>query len=172
MPGFQIVPLSGFTPAVGRIVDMMTYARHTLLGSVTGLSIADLDHHHDERSNSIGALLAHVAAVERYWQVQTFEDRVPTPEDEAAWMPALTLGEAGRHGLRGLDLNTYLVTLYEVRNNSLSRLAELDDEWFSRPLSSDPEVNPHWAWFHVMEDEINHRGQIRWLRSRLPSSGE
>ena len=22
--------------------------------------------------------------------------------------------------------------------------------------------------FHVAEDEINHRGQIRWLRARLP----
>jgi hypothetical protein len=26
----------------------------------------------------------------------------------------------------------------------------------------------HWAWFHVAEDEINHRGQMRWLRARLP----
>jgi len=29
-------------------------------------------------------------------------------------------------------------------------------------------MNAHWAWFHQAEDEINHRGQIRWLRSRLP----
>jgi hypothetical protein len=31
-------------------------------------------------------------------------------------------------------------------------------------------MNAHWAWFHVAEDEINHRGQIRWLRSRLGSA--
>ena len=29
-------------------------------------------------------------------------------------------------------------------------------------------INAHWAWFHVAEEEINHRGQIRWLRARLP----
>ena len=29
-------------------------------------------------------------------------------------------------------------------------------------------INAHWAWFHVAEDEINHRGQMRWLRARLP----
>ncbi|MFC5848097.1 hypothetical protein [Deinococcus petrolearius] len=22
----------------------------------------------------------------------------------------------------------------------------------------------HWAWFHVMEDEVSHRGQIRLIR--------
>jgi hypothetical protein len=31
-------------------------------------------------------------------------------------------------------------------------------------------LNAHWAWFHVAEDEINHRGQIRWLRARLSSN--
>ena len=31
-----------------------------------------------------------------------------------------------------------------------------------------PRINVHWAWFHVAEDEINHRGQIRLLRTRLP----
>jgi len=29
-------------------------------------------------------------------------------------------------------------------------------------------MNAHWAWFHVAEDEISHRGQIHWLRKRLP----
>jgi hypothetical protein len=30
-------------------------------------------------------------------------------------------------------------------------------------------ANNHFKWFHVFEDEINHRGQIRWLRARLPT---
>jgi hypothetical protein len=34
-----------------------------------------------------------------------------------------------------------------------------------------PQINVHWAWFHAAEDEINHRGQIRWLRKRLPTVG-
>ena len=36
------------------------------------------------------------------------------------------------------------------------------------PLRIAPNLNAHWAWFHVAEEEINHRGQIRWLRVRLP----
>ena len=31
-------------------------------------------------------------------------------------------------------------------------------------------INAHWAWFHVAEDEVNHRGQMRWLRARLPQA--
>jgi len=25
-----------------------------------------------------------------------------------------------------------------------------------------------WKWFHVYEDEISHRGEISWLKSRIP----
>jgi len=31
-------------------------------------------------------------------------------------------------------------------------------------------MNAHFAWFHVAEDEISHRGQMRWLRTRLGST--
>jgi hypothetical protein len=32
-------------------------------------------------------------------------------------------------------------------------------------------MNAHFALFHVAEEEINHRGQIRWLRARLKLHG-
>lgn len=31
-------------------------------------------------------------------------------------------------------------------------------------------ITHHWAWFHVAEDGIKHRGQMRWLRARLPKN--
>jgi len=37
-------------------------------------------------------------------------------------------------------------------------------------LRAAPAMNAHWAWFHVAEDEISHRGQMRWLRKRLGTS--
>ncbi|MGE5732383.1 MAG: DUF664 domain-containing protein, partial [Gemmatimonas sp.] len=64
---------------------MLTYSRLTLLAAVEGLSRAELDHLHDVRSNSIGALLAHAAAVERWYQVLTFEDREPSADEAAPW---------------------------------------------------------------------------------------
>ena len=54
--------------------------------------MAELDHLQDDASNSIGALLAHIAAVERGYQYITFEERPPSALEQAALEPALTLG--------------------------------------------------------------------------------
>ena len=96
MTSLRIEPLPGYTPTIGRLVSMLTYARQTLLAAVEGLSRDELDHLHDARSNTIGALLAHAAAVERWYQVLTFEEREPSASEAAAWSPALDLGEQGR----------------------------------------------------------------------------
>ena len=75
----SFLPLPGYAPTVGRLVAMLCYARHTTLKAVAGLTREQLDHLHDEDSNSIGALLAHVATVERGYQVVTFDERDRPP---------------------------------------------------------------------------------------------
>src|SRR4051812_42607412 len=164
---FRIEPLPGYSPTIGRLVGMLLYARRTTLAAVEGLTTAELDHLHDDSSNSIGALLAHTAVVKRGYQIITFDERRPTPEEQAGWEPVLTLGADGRRALRGKPLEHYLNEISEVRQRSLNTLAARDDEWLERTLVAAPAMNAHWAWFHVVEDEINHRGQIRWLRARL-----
>ena len=100
-PSFRLEPLPGYAPTIGRLVGILLYARQTTLAAVEGLSIAELDHLHDDSSNSIGALLAHIAAVERGYQCLTFEERRPSALEQASWEPALTLGAEGRRLLRG-----------------------------------------------------------------------
>jgi hypothetical protein len=46
----RIEPLPGYTPTIGRLVGMITYARQTLVDAVAGLSRHQLDHLHDARS--------------------------------------------------------------------------------------------------------------------------
>ena len=167
LPKLRIDPLPGYTPGIGRLVCMLAYARMTTLAAVGGLSIAQLDHLHDGTSNSIGALLAHAAAVERVYQALTFDGRVPTESEESEWAAAVSLGEAGRALLRNQPLEHYTTELATVRQRTLEELARRDDAWLDAALPTVPNMNAHWAWFHVAEDEINHRGQIRWLRSRL-----
>jgi uncharacterized damage-inducible protein DinB len=171
-PSFRLEALPGYTPTIGRLVGILLYARRTTLAAVEGLSIAELDHLQDSSSNSIGALLAHIAAVERGYQRITFEDRQPSAEENAAWQPALTLGAEGRRLLRGKPLEHYVHDLNEVRRLTLEGLAARDDAWLERPLPAAPAMNAHFAWFHVAEDEINHRGQMRWLRARLGSAAK
>ena len=169
-PSFRLEPLSGYTPNIGRLVGILLYARQTTLAAVERLSIAELDHLQDDSSNSIGALLAHIAAVERGYQCITFEERPPSALENAALEPALTLGAEGRRLLRGKPLEHYVHELSETRRLTLEGLAARDDSWLERPLVGAPAMNAHFAWFHVAEDEINHRGQMRWLRARLGSA--
>jgi uncharacterized damage-inducible protein DinB len=166
-PSFRLEPLPGYAPTIGRLVGILVYARKTTLAAVEGLSIAELDHLQDDSSNSIGALLAHIATVERAYHRLTFEDRVPSPEENVAWEPALKLGAEGRRVLRNKPLEHYVHELAEARRVTLEGLAARDDDWLERPLLAAPAMNAHFGWFHVAEDEINHRGQIRWLRARL-----
>jgi uncharacterized damage-inducible protein DinB len=147
---------------------MLTYARSTTFAAVEGLTLEELDHLQDPRSNSIGALLAHIAVVERSYQIMTFEDRPLSPDEIAQWSIPLKLGAEGQRALRGRALDHYMNELTLVRQTTLDGLAARDDAWLERSVSAAPKINVHWAWFHVAEDEINHRGQIRWLRTRLP----
>lgn len=167
---YCIESLPGYAPMIGTVVSILAYARETTLAAVAGLTVAQLDHLHDESSNSIGALLAHFAVVERSYQRLTFDDRTPNAEEMAAWQPALTLGDEGRRVLRGQPLEYYLQDLADARRITFEQLAARDDEWLARRLPVAAAMNAHFAWFHVAEDEINHRGQIRWLRARLPSA--
>ena len=166
---FRLEPLPGYTPTIGRLVGILVYARQTTLAAVEGLNTVELDHQQDGSSNSIGALLAHIASVERGYQYIAFEERPPSAQENAALEPALTLGAEGRRLLRGKPLEHYVQELSEVRRLTLEGLAARDDAWLERPLIAAPAMNAHFAWFHVAEDEINHRGQMRWLRARLSS---
>lgn len=170
-PNLVIGPTPGYAPGVGRLVAMMNFARMTTLRAAAGLTVAQLDHLQDASSNSIGALLAHVAAVEVAYQRITFEGHglsLPGYDDE--WATALQLGDAGREKLRGKPIEHYVSGLEQVREFTLKELARRDDQWLDETdVWNGRQVNNYFKWFHVFEDELNHRGQIRWLRQRLPT---
>jgi uncharacterized damage-inducible protein DinB len=160
----------GFAPQVGRLVVMLSYVRRTTLHAVQGLTVSQLDHLQDPESNSIGALLAHIAAIEVAYQCSTFEQRRLSLAEQARWGAALELGLRGRREIRRQDLGYYLSMLDEVRAHTLRELAGRDDTWLEEttPFWGGQPANNYFKWFHVLEDEVNHRGQVRWLRRRLP----
>jgi uncharacterized damage-inducible protein DinB len=168
---YQITDIEGFSPQIGRLVGMLSYARQTTLRAVEGLTGPQLDFLHDSTSNSIGALLAHIAAVEDHYQSRTLGPRAQIPGDEPfPWEAALDLGDRARAEIRGHEIGHYTRMLSEVRARTLRELGARDDAWLETrvPFWNGREANYHFQWFHVMEDEVNHRGQIRWLRKRMP----
>jgi len=169
---YLVAPIAGHTPQIGRLVSMMNYARWTTLAEVEGLSIKHLDYLHDSHSNSIGALLLHIAAVEVSYQVATFGTSSSNVSEIEHYDAALRLGARARREIKGDDADYYLRTLEKVRSKTLEEFAKRDDRWLDKEtLFWDRQpANNYFKWFHVFEDEINHRGQIRWLRKRALES--
>jgi uncharacterized damage-inducible protein DinB len=167
-PQLLITEQPGFTPEIGRLVSMLNYVRSTTLTAVASLSVDQLDYLHDAQSNSIGGLLLHVAAAEVGYQAATFFDRSLSGQEIEEWGAALALNERTRHEIKGHELKHYLSRLERVRAITLAELGRRTDEWLEERTSSvtGPEVNNYFKWFHVFGHEINHRGQIRWLRTR------
>lgn len=93
---FVIDKIDGLQVEFSKLVSMMNYARYTTMQAVEGLTTEELDYLYDDEANSIGMLLYHMAAIEFYYQIHTFEDREPTDAELKRWLPAVELGDLGR----------------------------------------------------------------------------
>ena len=167
-----IGPKEGFSPQVGTLLSMLTWMRMVVLASVSNLKKADLDYLHDENSNTIGAMLLHLAATERIYQGLTFEDDSAAYEDaNVDWDAAMHLGDEGRKIIVGKELSFYVDVLTKTRAKTIEEFRKRDDFWLSKVDESffeNKPTNNYCKWFHVCEHESNHNGQIKWIKSRLP----
>lgn len=172
---YMIGPREGYTPYVGTLVSMMNNMRSRVLNSVKGLNQVQLDFLIDDKANSIGALLYHLAATDAYYHLHTFQGLKWNSWDESykkKWAIAMDLGEPARKQIKGNDLNFYLHLLGETRENTLAEFKKRDDAWLLAE-DKDPDfakVNYFWEWFHVCEHESNHDGQIKLLAKRVPGA--
>lgn len=165
-------PKEGYTPQIGTLVSMMTWMRDVILGPVRGMSVADLDYLHDDDSNSIGAMLWHLAATERFYQIHTFDGRDWgdwDQKDSDEFGVAMGLGDQGRAQIKGNSLSFYMEKLDAVRAYTLQEFAKRDDQWLLAVDNDWPwgPTNNYCKWFHVCEHESNHNGQIKYIRSRI-----
>src|SRR5947208_12317795 len=131
--GLNIIgPRKGFSPQIGTLVSMLTWMRNAILQPAQGLTVTQLDYLHDAKANSIGALLLHLAAIERLYQLHTFEGKKWDDWDEMTvkeWGVTAGLGEAARSEERGHELAYYLDRLREGREHTLAGLGKRDDAW-------------------------------------------
>ncbi len=162
-----IGPLEGYSPQVGTLITMLNNLKERIEYTVGDLSQEELDYVLDEKANSIGALLAHLTATEKLYQIITFEQREPNDEEMAILNDAMELGELGRKNLQGKDVKKYLEEFTEARNTTMELLKEKDDEWLAT-VPEESSVSNFFSWFHVMEHQSSHLGQILLLKKRIP----
>jgi len=171
---YLIGPIDGYSPNIGTLLSTMNMMRYWVIETVKYLSKEQLDYQLDEKSNSIGAMLLHLAATERYYQLNTFNELdwgTWSDEIKKEWDVPMNLGDQGRKQITGNDIDYYLSKLEEVREITKIEFAKRDDDWLSKsePFFEDKPTNNYAKWFHVCEHESNHNGQIKLIKGRLPN---
>jgi uncharacterized protein DUF664 len=169
-------PRTGYTPQIGTFVSELTWMRdgNGILAATKGLTQADLDYLVDPNSNTIGALMLHLAATEVYYGLNTFDGVAwgKWPDSvKKQWDPAMNLGKEGRDTIKGHDRDYYVNILADVRAKTLANFKKKDDAWFLGGVEDwfGP-TNTFCKWFHVCEHEAHHSGQVAYLRKRLPGA--
>lgn len=164
-----IGPIEGYSPQVGTLVSMLNNLKERVEYTVGGLSQSELDFVIDEKANSVGALLAHLTATEKLYQIITFEEREPNEEEMKILNDAMELGDLGRKNLKGKDVQKYLEEYTAARTRTMELLKEKDDEWLAN-IPEGSSVSNFFSWFHVMEHQSSHLGQILLLKKRIPEN--
>ncbi len=162
----EIRPVEGYSTQIGIMVDMLEEVKVLITEDVKDLNQEQTDYLLDDRANSIGAMVMHIAATEAYFQVETLEGRTWTDEEAEFWSIGGGLNDESRAKLKGKPISYYLDLWDQVRAKTLEGLKSKDDTWFASTV--DEGMNYHWVWFHVLKHTAAHRGQISLVKSRIP----
>src|SRR6478736_6260080 len=163
---YYIGPRKGYTTQMGVLVSMLNNLSSRVESRVAMLNLKELDYLMDDKANRIGALIMHLAAAEAYYQVFTFEKRDFNDEEKKKWQVALELGDKARKEFVGHDVQYYLDIYHQVRKKTLEELQKRNDEWLLDAPAG--RMSNYFAWFHVMEHQSSHLGQVLLLKKRLP----
>lgn len=165
----HIGPMKGYTPQIGSLVSMLDWISNSVIQYHSNLSIEQLDYLYDDESNSIGALMMHLAATEVIYQDLTFHGLEDfSSENKKKWGTAMGLGKQARKEINGNPVSFYQDLYTEVRNETKKQLKSRDDKWLLSGETEDWNWNNYCKWFHVVEHYANHRGQMTWIMKRLP----
>jgi hypothetical protein len=163
---YYVGPRKGYTTQIGVLVSELNNLSSRVESRVTTLNQKELDYLMDDKANRIGALIMHLAAAEAYYQVFTFENRDFNEEEKKKWQVALELGEKARKEFVGHDVGYYLEIYHQVRQKTMEELKKRNDDWLLEAPAG--RMSNYFAWFHVMEHQSSHLGQILLLKKRLP----
>ena len=161
---FLIAPAEHEDALMGTLFAMMRSIRHYLHTATRDLGADTLDAVPDPARNSIGSLIAHVAAAERMLVNITVHGR-QFDDDEEDFRVAFRFE---RNPLAGNDVDAYHEHLAGVRARTLELLEPKDDAWLLETTTffGQPS-NKLYYLFHMLQDEARHTGQITLLRKHI-----
>ncbi len=162
---------SGFSSQLGRYVSLMEDVRRRTLEYIQALSTKQLSWFPNSKTESIGTLLLHIAAVE-YSYIQ--EDIMKRPMGEE-WKMAFPI-RFNIPQITGKELSYFTDKLNAIRAESKRVLRGLNDgdlDMIITPLEPAPgngdiSYSLEWILYHLIEHEAHHKGQIALMKRLLP----
>ncbi len=125
---YTIINIDGYTPQIGALISMLDDLKGRVTRQVKELDLEETDFLLDDQANRFGALILHLAATERYFQLETFYDTSLDEEQDKEWLIALHLGEEARNKLTGKPISYYLAKWDEVRTETKEVLKTKDEK--------------------------------------------
>lgn len=167
----KILPIPNYTPHIGVLVNAMVLARRNTFFLVKGLSVKALDYNLDRLSNSIGTLLLHICTLEFEYTSAYLTEKPPSKEEWSKFEDALPENMANGK-IKNNDLNYYVNELVKVRDLTLQQLKKRNDEWLFKDVKFQDGfiANNYYLLRHIIDDEISHQGQIKWILKRINRS--
>lgn len=153
--------------SIDYLIGILEDARVTTLHRVEGISKAELHWQYADGWNSIGALLAHIIAVEEDFRIEFIEGRQLTAAEEALWIPGLEMGQYIPQLITDDGVEVFVERLAQSRARMLKAVSALNaTEFKEKRTGYNPNTGCNLAWvlYHMAEDEVHHRGQISILR--------
>jgi uncharacterized damage-inducible protein DinB len=164
----HIGPMAGYTPQIGTLISMLDWISDSVIRVTKKFSMEELDRLHDKDSNSIGALLLHVAATEVIYQDITFNNLSSfSKANKDKWNVAMELGPDAQTKIKGNRHEYYVEAINTVRSKTKMEMKKRDDSWLLSGETKNWDWNNYCKWFHVVEHFANHRGQITWYSKRF-----
>lgn len=166
----KIHSVSGYSKHMGILISTMVHTRRNTFFLVKGLSIKQLDHNIDNISNSIGTLLLHICALEYQHTLAHLLKKKLSVDEWKKYENALGV-KMNERLVKNNDLDYYVNEMTRVRDITLRELKNLDDKWLFEELefSNGFSTNNYYLIRHIIDDELCHQGQIKFIKRRLKS---
>jgi hypothetical protein len=165
----HIGPKKGFSPHIGSLVSTLDWISNSVFRASKNMSVEQLDYLHDEKSNTVGALIMHLVATEVIYLDMTIHGTKGfREENKARWDTPMNLDKGARVDIKGNPLSYYKEAHDEIRNITKTEFKKKNDDWLLGGATKEWNWNNYCKWFHVVEHYANHRGQITWYAKRMP----
>lgn len=163
-----IMPESNVDPLVGRYLWMVIDTRKETLEALSGLEDQILNRTPPDGGHAIGTLLYHLVLIELDWLYVEILEQPAYTEDIGELLPYPDRNGEGKLTIVTHEtLTTHMARLAASHERLCNTLRGMTAEDFCRVRHLDNyDVTPEWVVHHLIQHEVEHRGEILELRRR------